>query len=99
MSIPTAFFQDVRYTADTTVMTKETLVFFTGILLTIVPFLGIPEDWRKYTIAGLGALLILVGYALRRAVYLAKIDRGNGERGTDSFVETTEPLFRESELQ
>jgi hypothetical protein len=80
-------------------MTKETFVFFTGILLVILPFLGIPEVWRQYSVAGLGGLLILVGYALRRAVYLARIDRGNGERGTDSFVETTEPLFKESELQ
>lgn len=80
-------------------MTKETLVFFTGILLTLVPFLGIPEAWRQYTVAGLGVLLILVGYALRRAIYLSRIDRGNGERGTDSFVETTEPLFKETELQ
>jgi hypothetical protein len=80
-------------------MTKETLVFFTGILLVLIPFLGIPEAWRQYLIAALGAVLILVGYVLRRSVYLSRIDRGNGERGTDSFVETTEPLFRESELQ
>ncbi len=80
-------------------MTKETLVFFSGILLTLAPFLGIPEAWRQYVIAGLGILLIIVGYLLRRAVYLAKIDHGNGERGIDSFVETTEPLFKETELQ
>jgi hypothetical protein len=80
-------------------MTKETLVFFTGILLVLVPFLGIPELWRQYVVAGLGVLLILIGYVLRRSVYLARIDKGNGERGTDSFVETTEPLFKETELQ
>ncbi len=80
-------------------MTKETLVFFVGIFLTLVPFLGIPEVWRQYLIVGLGAFLILVGYALRRSLYLARIDKGNGERGTDSFVETTKPLFSDSELQ
>ncbi len=80
-------------------MTKETFVFIAGILLFLVPFLGIPEAWRQYSIAGVGLILILVGYALRRAVYLSKIDRGNGERGNDSFVETTEPLFKDSELQ
>jgi len=62
-------------------------------MLTIVPFLGIPEVWRQYAVFGIGVLLILIGYALRRGVYLDRIDHGNGERGTDSFVETTETLF------
>lgn len=75
-------------------MTKETLVFFSGILLMIVPFLGIPESWRYGIIAFLGAALVLIGYGLRRRHYLSHIDKGNGERGTDSFVETTETLFK-----
>jgi heme/copper-type cytochrome/quinol oxidase subunit 4 len=74
-------------------MSKETLVFFIGIILTLVPFLGIPEDWRQYAVAIAGALLILIGYMLRRAVYFKKIDHGNGERGDGSFVETTKQLF------
>lgn len=74
-------------------MSKETVVFLCGIVLAIVPFLGIPEVWRQYAVFGIGVLLILIGYALRRGVYLERIDHGNGERGTDSFVETTETLF------
>ncbi|MCA9355372.1 hypothetical protein KC865_02365 [Candidatus Kaiserbacteria bacterium] len=74
-------------------MSKETLVFIFGIILTIIPFLGIPESWRQYSILGIGVFLILIGYALRRKVYLESIDKGNGERGVDSFVETTENLF------
>lgn len=74
-------------------MSKQTLVFLLGILLTILPFLGIPEEWRQYFIAGVGALLILVGYALRRERFFARLERGDGERGTDSFIETTERLF------
>lgn len=74
-------------------MSKETLVFVFGILLTIVPFLGIPEMWRQYGIAGIGIVLVLVGYILRRKLYLSKLDRGNGEIAADSFVETTETLF------
>ena len=80
-------------------MTKETLVFFCGILLMIVPFLGIPELWRYGVTAFLGAVLILTGYGLRRSQYLKHIDRGNGERGNDSFVETTEKLFDEGALK
>lgn len=78
---------------------KETLVFISGILLTIVPFLGVPHVWRQYAIFGIGILLILIGYMLRRAVYLRRLERGNGERGADSFVETTDTLFDEGTIQ
>lgn len=74
-------------------MSKETLVFFIGIILTLLPFLGIPEDWKQYAIATCGAFLILIGYMLRRVAYFNRIDHGNGERGDGSFVETTKQLF------
>jgi hypothetical protein len=74
-------------------MSKETIVFMSGILLTLTPFLGVPESWRTGVVVGLGVVLILLGYALRRATYLNQIDKGNGERGTNAFVETTEKLF------
>ena len=80
-------------------MSKETLVFLIGIVLTLLPFLGLPEDWKQYAIALFGACLILIGYMLRRAVYFTRIDHGNGERGDDSFVETTKQLFTPRELQ
>lgn len=81
------------------VMTKETTVFVCGIMLTIVPFLGIPSLYKVVLTVGLGVILTLTGYALRRARFLITIDRGNGERAADSFVETTEPLFDERTLQ
>lgn len=80
-------------------MSKETLVFFIGILLMLIPFLGIPESWKQYTIAAIGALLVLIGYILRRTLYFTRIDHGNGERGDNSFVETTNQLFAEHEVQ
>jgi len=76
-------------------VSKETLIFVFGIFLTIIPFLGVPESWRQYSILGIGIFLIVIGYALRRAMYLSRIDYGNGERGSDSFIETTETLFDE----
>jgi len=72
---------------------KESLVFLIGLILTVVPFIGVPESWRVGATVFFGIVLVLVGYALRRAVYLRQIDRGNGERGTNAFVETTEKLF------
>jgi hypothetical protein len=80
-------------------MSKESLVFFIGIALTLIPFLGIPEDWKQYAVALFGASLILIGYMLRRSLYFTRIDHGNGERGNDSFVETTKQLFSDKELQ
>ncbi len=80
-------------------MSKETLVFIFGISLTIIPFLGVPETWRQYGVFGIGVILIMIGYILRRSVYLGRIDKGNGERGTDSFVETTENLFNDRTIE
>lgn len=80
-------------------MSKETLVFFIGIILTLVPFLGVPENWKQYAVATLGAFLVVVGYFLRRALYYTRIDHGNGERGDESFVETTQQLFSKRELE
>jgi len=75
------------------IMTKGTFVFFIGILLIILPYLGIPMDWKEYFYIGIGALLLVIGYKLRRAQYLVEIDRGNGERGGETFIETTKNLF------
>lgn len=80
-------------------MSKETLVFLLGGMLILVPVLGVPEAWREWGIVAIGGLLVLVGYGLRRDAYLKRIDRGDGERGTDSFVETTDPLFDEKLLE
>ena len=80
-------------------MTKETLVFIFGIFLVVIPFLGVPEEWRYWGVTALGALLIFIGYSLRRKTYLREIDKGNGERGNNSFIETTEKLFDEQVLK
>ncbi len=76
-------------------MSKETLVFLFGILLLIIPFLGIPAAWRQYLVVAIGVLLVMIGYGLRRAVFLKRIEQEDGNRVSDSFVETTETLFEE----
>ncbi len=68
-------------------MSRESIVFTAGILLLVVPHLGIPENWKSYFLIICGSVLVLVGYSLRRAAYLRSIERANGESGTDSFVE------------
>ena len=69
-------------------MSRESFVLFLGIVVFFTPWLGVPELWKMYLVSGSGILLFVVGYLLRRAAYLRKIDIGNGERGTDSFVES-----------
>lgn len=73
-------------------MTKGTFVFFTGILLIILPYLGIPSLWKHYIGIGLGVLLIILGYIIRRRQFLDEMQRA-GEQPHDTFVETTQDLF------
>lgn len=68
-------------------MSRESIIFTLGILLLVIPHLGIPDTWKSYFFIGAGASLVVVGYSLRRAAYLRSIQKENGERGTDSFVE------------
>lgn len=53
----------------------------------IVPHLGIPETWKFYCIVAAGVILVFVGYSLRRSSYIRSIEKGNGERHADTFVE------------
>ncbi len=69
-------------------MTKESIVFLAGIIIVITVYIGIPETWKEYIFVGTGTLLMIVGYSLRHKAYLRSIERENGERSTDSFVES-----------
>lgn len=68
-------------------MSRESIVFTLGILLLVIPNLGVPESWKFYFFIVAGVLLVFIGYGLRRAAYLRSIKKANGESGTDSFVE------------
>lgn len=75
-------------------MRKATLIGLLGLLLTVLPFLGVPETWKMYGTSAIGVLLLLLGYLFVRDRIHAESDMGNGERGNESYVETTEPLFK-----
>lgn len=68
-------------------MTRESVVFVLGVLVIILPHLGIPAQWKLYGLTGAGVLLMIIGYNLRRAAYLRSIEHTEGERRADSFVE------------
>ena len=75
-------------------MNKATLTGLIGLLLIVLPYLGIPEVWKGYMVSGSGVVLLLLGYLFIRDRVYAESDYGNGERGNDQFVETTESLFK-----
>lgn len=70
-------------------MSRESLVLILGVVVFFTALMSIPEDVKRYILAASGVLLFVIGYFLRRAAYLRHIDIGNGERGTDSFVESS----------
>ncbi len=69
-------------------VSRESLVLLLGFVVFFTPVLGIPTDWKQHILTVSGVLLIVVGFLLRRSAYFRKIDRGNGERGNDSFEES-----------
>jgi len=76
-------------------MKRETIVFILGFLVVLMPQLGIPTEWKTGFFVVAGVVLMIVGYSLRRAAYLRSIERENGERHTDSFVESQPTEFDE----
>lgn len=69
-------------------MSRESLVFLLGVVVFLLPIIGVPPLWKEYALSVVGAFLIVIGFSLRRSAYQRKIDRGNGEKRTDSFVES-----------
>lgn len=80
-------------------MSKESIVLTLGIVVLFAPILGVPDAWKQYALMFAGALLVVVGYLLRRNAYYRHIDQGNGEFSTDSFVESRPEDFEEEETE
>lgn len=77
-------------------MTKESIVFFLGMVIFVVPHIGVPDSWKVYAYALSGLILMVVGYSLRQKAYIRSIEKENGERDTDSFVENVGSRSKES---
>jgi len=76
-------------------MTKESLVFVFGLLIFLISFLGIPRDWKEIFYIASGAVLMIVGFMLRRSAFVRSIEHHSGERNGDAFSEL--PHIREKE--
>lgn len=80
-------------------MKRESLVFFFGVLVIVMPFLGIPNAWKRIGLVGIGAFLIIIGYQLRRLSFLRSIEHTDGERKAEAFVENTHRAAASSPMQ
>ncbi len=74
-------------------MTKGTAIFLLGLLVIILPALGVPMAWKQIAFVIMGITMLGIGYSLRRAQYLATLEHDGVVRTAETFVETTEPLF------
>ena len=68
-------------------ISRESLVLLIGLLVLFIPIAGIPSVWKDYLLIGAGFFLILLGFKLRHLAYLRSIDKGNGKKENNSFVE------------
>ena len=68
-------------------MKRESLVFFLGLAIVLMPFLGIPSMWKRIVYIVLGFVLAIIGYQLRRLAYTRSIEDHTGERKTDVYAE------------
>lgn len=73
-------------------MTQELLVLMSGILLFLIPFLGISTEWKFYLVKSFGICLIIIGYRLRYRRAVREFNSESTER-VDGFVQMTKPLF------
>ena len=74
-------------------MSRESLVFLLGIVIFFLPVVGVPPEWKEYSLWGIGILLVVLGLSLRRSAYLRRINEAGGELRTESFVESQPSLL------
>ncbi len=58
-----------------------------------MPVIGVPPEWKEYSLLAIGISLALIGLSLRRSAYIRKISKSSGELHTDSFVESQPSLL------
>ena len=92
-ALPSKWYTAFINRSHKTIVSRESLVFLFGLIVFLTPLLGVPPAWKDYLMIIIGALLIVIGFSLRRSSYYQKIDKGNGEIGTDSFVESQPSLL------
>lgn len=70
-------------------MSRESLVFFFGLLVFLIPFLGLPRTFKDVGLFVIGGVLMLLGFMLRRSAFVRSIEKSSGERQADAFTESS----------
>lgn len=70
-------------------MSKETIILMLGFVVFFTPFIGLPREYKDWVLVASGIVLMLIGYRLRRQVFLDSLTHEGGERRADGFVEST----------
>lgn len=68
--------------------TNHKLFLWLGIILLIIPFLGIPQSWKDFVLFVVGLILVAIGLSHRNQEKLEKKGAGDEE----IFVENDVPL-------
>lgn len=71
-------------------MSKESLICIFGALVFLSPYIGVPRIYKEWLLFGIGVLIMIIGYSLRRKAFLRELDT-TGERRSETFVESTKP--------
>ncbi len=75
-------------------MRKERTLFFVGIWVGLLPFLGFPNSWRKVLFILTGIAIIYLSYLFRQEAK-ARIDAlrlSKDEQTMESFIDNIESL-------
>lgn len=75
-------------------MTLDALIMLSGVLVTLLPFLGFPLKWDNVILVVLGVLVIALGIMVRRRglVRRSAVQKNNG-----TFVESVPRVSSETE--
>ncbi|MEK7108821.1 MAG: hypothetical protein AAB919_00080 [Patescibacteria group bacterium] len=76
-------------------MSKEMTIIALGLWIIVLPYLGIPGDWRVVLLVLSGIGIAVTGFLLRGEA----ISRGTRPRAHDSYVESSQPMHVHEEYK
>jgi len=72
-------------------MSRESLVFILGAVVLLMPYLGVPADWKRIAYTVCGASLVVLGYSLRRSAFFRAVGTAPEVRSPDSIHNVPHP--------
>lgn len=69
-------------------MTLDTIIMLTGGAIAVLPFFGFPASWDDVLFFFLGALVVILGIAVRRNAHHVLMEKKQQTKPTGVFVES-----------